>query len=188
MISLSAGLLQVRYTKCRDRLSHVIGILDEESFIPLFESVEGTEQEPWPSSPPMQQMVEERFTEGAPPVLLGVGLSGNGHWSTAIDTQQQRVLKFDIACKISKVSNSLGSVYRVLADSMTATGPKGIGFVVQTAEGLEPQKTFQIDFNVAIGSLEISEEAKQIRVATISPPSSIQTHRWCYEISFSGVH
>ena len=101
MVYLSAGALRVRYSKVRDRLSHTIGIVDGDIYLPLLESIEGSEEEPWPASPPMQQMVEECFTPGASPVLLGVGLSGNGHWSTAIESQKNHLLKFDIACKNS---------------------------------------------------------------------------------------
>lgn len=62
----------------------------------------------------MQQIVEECFTPGAPPVLLGVGLSGNGHWSIAVETLDSKRLKFDVACKNSKNATWLGSQYRVL--------------------------------------------------------------------------
>ncbi len=114
MTTLSAGMLCVQYSKSNDRLSHTIGILIDDSYLPLLESIEGSEEEPWPASPPMQQMVEECFSPGAPPVLLGVGLSGNGHWSIAVETLASKRLKFDVACKNSKNAAWLGSQYRVL--------------------------------------------------------------------------
>lgn len=177
MVYLSAGALTVRYSKLGDRLSHTIGIQDGDSYLPLLESIEGSPEEPWPASPPMQQMVAESFTPGASPVLLGVGLSGNGHWSAAIETLNSRILKFDIACKITKSSHSMGSEYRVA--SPTELGPRSDSIV------LLPESIPRIEIVVSIGQLKFFEIERRIRVVPKSNPSSIQTHRWCYEIRLS---
>lgn len=178
MISLSAGALSVRYSKLRDRLSHTVGIAVGDSYIPLLESIEGSEEEPWPASPPMQQMVEECFTPGTSPVLLGVGLSGNGHWSTAIETQKIGQLKFDIACKNTKSSTWFGSQYRILAPIQPSIRPNSIEFFVEPA---------RIELSMSIGRLDFCDAERRVRVSPISEPSSIQTHRWCYEISLMAV-
>ena len=178
MISLSAGALSVRYSKLRDRLSHTIGIVVEDSFISLMESIEGSEAEPWPASPPMQQMVEECFTPSASPVLLGVGLSGNGHWSTAIETQRAGHLKFDIACKNSKSSTWFGSQYRLLPTIQASIRPTSVEVLVETA---------RIELTASIGQLDYSDSERRIRVSPISEPNSLQTHRWCYEINVIDV-
>ena len=174
MVYLSAGALTVRYSKLGDRLSHTIGIQDGDSYLPLLESIEGSPEEPWPASPPMQQMVAESFTPGASPVLLGVGLSGNGHWSTAIETQHSRLLKFDIACKNSKSSHSMGSEYRVLIPTESGPRPDSIVLLIEGTQ--------RIEIGVTIGQLEFSESEHRLRVVPKSNPTSIQTHRWCYEI------
>ncbi len=173
MISLSAGALSVRYSKVRDRLSHTIGIVVEDSYIPWLESIEGSEEEAWPVSPPMQQMVEECFTPGASPVLLGVGLSGNGHWSTAIETQNTGELKFDIACKNSKSSTWFGSQYLLLIPTQPSIRPNSIEIFA---------KRVRMELSMSMGRLDYSASERRIRVSPISDPSSIQTHRWCYEI------
>ena len=183
MVYLAAGALSVRYSKLRDRLSHTIGITDGDTYLPLLGSIEGSEEESWPASPPMQQMVEECFTPGISPVLLGVGLSGNGHWSTAIESQNNHLLKFDIACKNSKGSTFFGSQYHVLTQVQPSLRPNCIELV------LEPEKRslnlidLRIEFSVSIGQLEFSNVERRIWVSPNSELSSIQTHRWCYEIS-----
>ena len=58
-ISLSAGSLCVRYHRTEDRLAHEIGIVAGDSFYPVLESIEGTPADSWPTSPPIQQIVEE---------------------------------------------------------------------------------------------------------------------------------
>lgn len=178
MISLSAGALSVRYSKLRDRLSHTVGIAVGDSYIPLLESIEGSEEEPWPASPPMQQMVEECFTPGANPVLLGVGLSGNGHWSTAINTQKIGQLKFDIACKNTKSSTWFGSQYRLMAPIQPSIRPNSIEFFIEAA---------RMELSTSIGRLDFSDAERRVRVSPNSEPHSIQTHRWCYEICLTAV-
>ncbi len=184
MVCLSSGALSVRYSKLRDRLSHTIGIGVGDDYLPLLESIEGSEEQPWPESPPMQQMVKECFTPGTSPVLLGVGMSGNGHWSTAIKSPHDEQLKFDIACKNSKSSTFLGSQYRVLTHVQQSLRLNAIELL------LDPKKlptnfvVPRIEFDVSIGQLELSNAERRICVSPNSVSSSIQTHRWCYAISF----
>ncbi len=183
MVYLSAGVLSVRYSKVRDRLSHTIGIVDGDTYLPLLESIEGSEEEPWPASPPMQQMVEECFLPGTSPVLLGIGLSGNGHWSTAIESQNSRLLKFDIACKNSKGSTFFGSQYRILTHVQRSSRPNTIEILLDTKQLAVSFIVPRIECSVSIGRLEFSDVERRIRVSPNSELSSIQTHRWCYEIS-----
>ncbi len=177
MVSLSAGALSVRYSKLRDRLSHTIGISHRDHFLPILESVEGTELEPWPVSPPMQQMVEESFVPGASPVLLGVGLSGNGHWSTAIETQSEQLLKFDVACKNSQSSSWFGSEYRVLTHATLGTWNESATLLMEL-----DNLVARIEIAAPIGQILCSIEEKIIRISPCSEPASIRTHRWCYEV------
>jgi hypothetical protein len=178
MVSLFAGALCVRYSQCRDRLTHRIGVVEADVFVPFLEAIEGTENESWPSSPPMQQMVEERFSPTVQPVLLGVGLSGNGHWSTAVESigpisgSEMRSLKFDIACKNSKPSSWFGSRYRLLAECLQADSSSIVLHIAKR----------QLELRVSIGVLEFSESDQQIQIAPMTNPSSIQTHRWCYGV------
>ncbi len=178
MTSLSAGMLSVQYSKFHDRLSHTIGIQVGDSYLPLLESIEGSEEEPWPASPPMQQMVQECFAPGAPPVLLGVGLSGNGHWSTAVETMDSKRLKFDVACKNSKNAFWLGSQYRVLVSvqKFDFSLPNSIFF------DLEKYGDCRIEMRVSIGQLEFLDADQRFQLLPVSEPSEIRTHRWCYEI------
>ena len=178
MTSLTAGMLSVQYSRFHDRLSHTIGIRIGDSYLPLLESIEGSQEEPWPASPPMQQVVEESFTPGAPPVLLGVGLSGNGHWSIAVETMDAKRLKFDVACKNSKNAVWLGSQYRVLASfqKFDFSFPNVLFF------DLGKNGDCRIEMRVSIGQLEILETDQRFRVLPVSEPSEIRTHRWCYEI------
>ena len=187
VVCLSIGALSVRYSKIQDRLSHTIGLVSGNTYLPFLESIEGSEQQPWPESPPMQQVVEECFTPETSPVLLGVGMSGNGHWSTAIESQQDQQLKFDIACKNSKNASFLGSTYRVLTCFQTPHRTNTIEMLLEPEKFLANSIVHRVEFKVSIGRLEYSDAKRRICVSPISASSSIQTHRWCYEVSLSVV-
>jgi hypothetical protein len=190
MKSLSAGMLDVRYSKLPDRLSHTIGFQIGFSYMPLLESIEGSQEEPWPTSPPMQQVVEECFTPSKAPVLLGVGLSGNGHWSMAVETPDSDRLKFDVACKNSKNAVWLGSQYRICEPPIELVKPKPLIPSVprQSLEtggwhfDVANWGDVRIELRVSIGQLEYLHSERLLRVLPNSTPSEIRTHRWCYEI------
>ena len=183
MISLTAGVLSVRYTKLPDRLTHTIGIIVGDIYIPFLEAVEGSAEDSWPPSPPMQQMVLESFKPDASPVLLGVGLSGNGHWSSAIETKDSRGLKFDIACKNSKSSTELGSRYRVLGTIQPSPRPNSVEIVLAAINVSANNEITRIEFAVTIGRLDSIDAKGDIKVSPMSDAKLSQTHRWCYEVS-----
>ena len=185
MVSLSSGELTVRYFKLGDRVAHAIGLVRDDAFVPILESIEGSELEPWPVSPPMQEMVEESFTPDASPVLLGVGLSGNGHWSTAVEAKDGPLLKFDIACKNSKSSSSLGSEYRIA--TKYAWKPSEVSSQKITLMLDSKIILAKIELVASIGQLNFSSSEDRIRISPISDPGTILTHRWCYELSLVSI-
>ena len=182
MISLTAGVLSVRYSKLPDRLTHTIGIILGDTYIPFLEAVEGSAEDSWPPSPPMQQMVQESFTPNASPVLLGVGLSGNGHWSSAIETKDARGLKFDIACRNSKSATELGSRYRVLGTIQPLPRLNSVEIVLAASNLIANNEITRIEFAVTIGRLDSFDAGSEIKVSPMSDPELSQTHRWCYEV------
>jgi len=175
--SLSAGQLQIRYVRDSDRIRHVLGILIQNEFVSMFESVEGTSADAWPVSAPMQQIDEERIGNGDSPVLLGVGLSGHGHWSIAVDRKAAAGLQLDLACKISRPSVHLGSRYRwtdhvILKDS-NPDSPQELSMELQGQS---------IVLTVMVGSLRIDSAKKWFEIVPSSDLSKAMTHRWCYQI------
>lgn len=187
-VSLSAGPLCVRFQSVDDRLSHSIGILSGEAFVPFLESIEGSSSDAWPQSPPMQQMVEEHIGSSNQPVLFGVGLSGNGHWSMAIDSPSESVLKFDIACKISKSATRLGSNYRLLVDSSMQTShgaPSQQRLVLCNRNETSNDKASKIELKMLIGCLQASQN--ELVIVPAESPDKIQTHRWCFQIALSST-
>ncbi len=177
--SLSAGVLCVRYRRLGDRLAHEIGTLDGDSFYPVLESIEGTPADAWPVSPPMQQIVEESIGASLCPVLLGVGLSGNGHWSIAIESQYASSLKFDVACKNSKESIGFGSRYRVSTEWIVASATSSEIGLNHLKREFVPTK---LQLLATIGQLRYDDADRTIAIVPASDPERMLTHRWCYRI------
>ncbi len=97
-----------------DRGQHTIYVRDGETFKPLLVSVEGTSEELWPASPPLQQWHIECRPQSQ--VLLGVGMAGHSHWSLSIEASaEHNELTFDVACRIRGQAGSLVSTYDMLS-------------------------------------------------------------------------
>lgn len=206
MVSLNAGNLTVQYSKNNDRLAHSIGVQTEQGFVPILDSVEGSSQDNWPVSPPMQQVVSEPIggQTGDQPVLLGVGLSGNGHWSIAVDamTEQDlarldenandnkvtdgrpadhdRGLRFDVACKTSKPATFLGSTYRLAAKWQIVSIDDHSARLNSTDGSVVP---CTIAIRATHGVLKYQPEVGLLSFLPSTSPSQTTTHRWCHLVS-----
>lgn len=115
-MELQAGGLKIEFVKVGDRFSHKLLVERDGLWFTILESLEGTDKENWPSSPPLQQIVAEPIGKDGRLVLLGVGLSGTGHWSISVDENESGGLLLDIACRVSGEHGFLGSTWRLSRD------------------------------------------------------------------------
>jgi len=108
---LSAGPLQLEFFKHADRYAHKIALSGQGEDVGLLESIEGTSDDAWPPSPPLQDVhIENRA--GGVQVALGVGRAGTSHWSFSCEAKpDEQLLEFDIACRIAESAEVLGSAY-----------------------------------------------------------------------------
>ncbi|MCG8649882.1 MAG: hypothetical protein MI861_08615, partial [Pirellulales bacterium] len=105
------GRLQVEFRWCGDRFAQHLRLGPDQ---PLGHSVEGTSDQSWPASPPIQQLSLE--TLSADKVLLGVGAAGVGHWSISVEStcvDGVTGLKYDLACRSQTLPTWLGSTYQL---------------------------------------------------------------------------
>lgn len=92
-----------------DRYAHRIERIEAGEMMVLLESIEGSDLDRWPPSPPLQQLSFERLPDGRPVALL-VGMAGATHWSMSADIAG--ALVFDVACRVKEEDATLGSSYR----------------------------------------------------------------------------
>ncbi len=109
----------------------------------ILESVEGTGQDEWPPSPPLQQIHEQTLPTGN--VIWGLGMSGSSHWSGSFAVEADgpsatRRLHAELALRSSSPNAEPVSTYRVL-------DPQAI--VLQTAGNV-------LEFRTAFNNLLMS--------------------------------
>ncbi|MEX2025789.1 MAG: hypothetical protein WEH44_00790, partial [Pirellulaceae bacterium] len=110
--------LRVEFFKNGDRYAHRLAavLVDDagrETVIPLAESVECDNDDPWPPSPPLQSLSIEELAGGRTAALL-VGMAGRSHWSASVEVVPgSGSTKFQLASRFTTVPDRLGSTYRI---------------------------------------------------------------------------
>ncbi len=98
-------------------------------------SVDGTPEDLWPASPPIQQLSLESIA--GQPVLLGVGAAGSGHWSISVSSVvdgEDEALKFELACRSREAPGQLASTYRHESGQLRIEARSGVSEVVTVAD------------------------------------------------------
>jgi hypothetical protein len=109
--SIVAGELRVVFDRRGDRYGHRIERRIDGVWHVAIESLEGSSNEDWPPSPPLQTLHIERRATG--PVALLVGKAGTSHWSASIEPlADQAGFQFDIACRVLQPPRQLISTYQ----------------------------------------------------------------------------
>ncbi len=114
-VVLACGRLRVVFYQLSDRIGHRIDVLVNDDWVSVLESVEGSGDDDWPKSPALQTVHVEARPAGN--VALLVGMAGKSHWSASVaaDESSGRVT-FDVACRVAREPQWLGSSYRRLGD------------------------------------------------------------------------
>ena len=104
-IELRSSNALLRFDKSADRFDHRLLFRFDQDWVLLLNSDLHDPNAPWPSDPPIQQLVVEPIGSTAHrDVALGVGMCGHGHWSLAaqwvqLQSSDQVALEMDYACK-----------------------------------------------------------------------------------------
>lgn len=159
---LESPELQVRFVWRGDRWAHEIWLPAGSDWQCALGSVEGTPEEDWPASPPLQSLEISNGADGDPTALL-VGMAGHSHWSASVQLETAaRSVRFDVACRVPEASGGqLGSSYRA--------GRSGLV--------VEPES----DARFAPTRLERDGELIRLTLAAATDTAA-QTIRWGYRV------
>lgn len=104
--------LRVEFLRERDRYGHRVSVVSDGREATLLVSQEGSDEDHWPPSPPLQQLsIEER--EAGRHVALLLGMAGKSHWSLSVEPGSQPLsFVFDVACRLRDNPGYLGSTYQ----------------------------------------------------------------------------
>ena len=173
--SINGVQLRVTFARETDRWSHVVERIQADQTTTVLSSIEGTADDDWPPSPPLQELSVHDL--GNVQAILGVGMAGVGHWSISC-TVDGPALKFELACLVkdkdqltSLAKDQLGSRYQSSADCES-----GLELLALTEDVAKP--TWATD----LSQLQNEEQGEQIfRPQQLSTSGTVAT-RWAYQI------
>lgn len=104
------GSLLVAFHQERDRWSHEIATVTRDGVRPVLVSIEGSPNDNWPDSPPLQELHLEN--QGGRNVALMVGRAGSTHWSLSVEPcLGTESILFDFAARFQETPRWMGSTY-----------------------------------------------------------------------------
>jgi hypothetical protein len=206
-IELTTPDATLRFDRQADRYSHCFVVHSKDQLQVVLQGVLADPNAPWPSDPPLQQLVLEPIGDREfPDVALGVGMSGHGHWSLAAQWLRNPgpanpgmgpvALEFDYACKLRPPVGFLGSTYRVVPQRYLPSGSSGlewmrVEFGKQHWTGWLKESTspssipsHKLSIAVLAGELQWDADSQEI---TVRPAGSLEkpaTLRWCYRVAW----
>ena len=206
-IELTTPDATLRFDRQADRYSHCLMVHSKEQLQVVLQGVLADPNAPWPSDPPLQQLVLEPIGDREfPDVALGVGMSGHGHWSLAAqwlrtpgpaNPQMGSVaLEFDYACKLRPPVGFLGSTYRVVPQRYLPSGSSGlewmrVEFGKQHWTGWFKESTspssipsHKLSIAVLAGELQWDADSQEITVRPVGSLEKPATLRWSYRVAW----
>lgn len=179
MPQISTPKLAVVFAKATDnpdRWSHQIFLTDRNQQTLLLSSIEGTDEQAWPASAPLQDISQHDLPTGQ--AILGVGMAGKSHWSASVSVEQNTTLFFDMACLIKTAEASVGSRYAV------ATGVEaemiGESLMLQTPSS---KIAIQPHHRQNQRTKFISQGTEIAMIPDVETKSLTGSVRWCFRIS-----
>ena len=211
-IELTTPDATLRFDRQADRYSHCFVVHSKDQLQVVLQGVLADPNAPWPSDPPLQQLVLEPIGDREfPDVALGVGMSGHGHWSLAAQWLRNPrlansgpansgmgsvALEFDFACKLRPPVGFLGSTYRVVPQRYLPSGSSGLEWMrVEFGkqhwtgwfkESTAPSSTPSHKLSIAVlaGELQWDADSQEITVRPVGSLEKPATLRWCYRVAW----
>jgi hypothetical protein len=173
---LTAGQLRASFERRGDRIAHTIELAVGDATVVLLESCEGSAEEHWPASPPVQELerapsapASQPLDAGTPQVAWLIGRAGASHWSASVEANADGSITFDMACRLREKPVWLGSHYRVLADGASS------GLAIETLDGCQ------------LATAADSHADSRISIAAEVPDGEFpRTIRWRYRLAWRG--
>ncbi len=108
--------IKLRFDRGEDRWRHCLVLASGDSEFGIMSSVEGTPEQNFPPSAPLQDASRHRLEQGE--AVLCVGMAGQSHWSAAFSVEHEgpaESIKSDLAClqKTTTPGAHLGSTYQL---------------------------------------------------------------------------
>lgn len=186
-IALSSEHCSVRFERIDDRYAHRFELQLESRLLLLAADLESSHVD-WPSDPPLQSVVLETVSPQGESAILGVGMSGHGHWSLAAQCirdvkDSANCFEFDYACKIHRAADFLGSTYRLGPVELTQVDFTDRDWVAKIRTDKD-RPVGCIKLEVRKGRLDWDATRGRLQILPSEERSKPGTLRWCYRIAW----
>ncbi len=179
--------LRIDFTWNGDRYQQTLWLMSGTRECCLLTSVEGTGQQAWPPSPPLQNLHQQKMPTGNS-AALGVGMAGRSHWSLSVEASaDQPTLTCDVACRVKEGPGDLAATWESGEDiAVHAIAERS----VELAAALGGVRVFvdaQDEFaaDLAVGN-RIEHPGQQICLFPHSTAGTLPTTiRWRYRIELA---
>jgi len=160
------GHWELAFTWQGDRWGHRLTLVAGDGRrLPLLTSDEGTPQQAWPPSPPLQAFHVQTLADGRQVALL-VGMAGRSHWSASVEPMPAAAgFRFDLACRHPDAPGWIGSTCQFAE-------------AARTHLEVWPLPGTQVD----ITRSPRASRADQLRAWPAAAPLNSGTVRWGYEL------
>jgi len=160
--------LRCTFIKSGQRFVHTMDCIFDGNAVPQVSSVDGIVDDPWPPSPPWQELHVHEQPERSPALML-VGRAGKSHWSMTVTVAPEQIaFVFDVACRIREMPAFLGSTYR--AQWSEQSGPAAQIEAIATGQAQTPPA--HVD--------TVGEQIVVQAPCTVELPATV---RWKYRIA-----
>lgn len=161
-----------------DRYEHRLYLIRGDSERLLLSSIDASDDEFEPPSPPLQQVSQSSSLTDQ--IVMGVGMAGRSHWSLSVLEIDSMVLLFDVACRVGQSTKSLGSTYQYHGTSQPVLENGLVFFHELDGFFLAGGKT------TATGSEELHCRGQTIQIEPTQIPTTIpSTVQWRYRVGFN---
>ena len=199
VIELAADGVALRFSKLADRYAHCFVVEIGTTKVSILRAYLQDPNAPWPTDPAIQQLVVEPIGPPEhPDVVLGVGMSGHGHWSLAAQWVElpepgRSAIQLDYACKQRPPVAFLGSTYQVAnqgdleifqLERVEVQDRHWTGWFVLAGS---PTR-YKLCVEVIEGQLDWQAETQRIQVRPEGSLEKPSTLRWCYRIAWLSCH
>ena len=174
--------IRLRFDWQEDRWAHHLIVPSELLETEIMSSVEGTPDQTWPPSAPLQDVSRHALEQGE--AILCVGMAGKSHWSASFSAQahgQTCQIKADLAClqKAIAPNAQLGSTYLLDQNlSVTSTSRDRVELLLDNQDVVEIEALSGEGFD---SSFELDDRTLTIKPIETSANPKVAT-RWGFTI------
>ena len=153
----------------------LLGPFDEENC--WFRSVEGGNDELWPDSPPLQELIPQTDIDGNP-YLAGIGRAGKSHWSVVVDSQVDGGgFNFDFACLVKTEPGWIGSTFE-------STGSVEVTSKTTALISFAHDKVIRLSANPESARIRNADGRLQVEARLRKDLEFPASHRWQFSIEY----